>query len=86
MTIEIENAIRDKVAQFQATGRPLVKGVYTNCLMGALGGEKAAIVMLGKGEAFALECGFEGWRPGVTASLHPAFYDLGQKIAKENGV
>lgn len=91
MTPEIEKAIRDKVDAFKASGKKLARGLYTTCIIGALGGHKEAEDLMGDIPNRALEAGFEGWGsrdPHVLSSAHehPDFYELGQKIAKENGL
>lgn len=92
MSPEVEKAIRDKVAAFKATGKKLRRGTYDNCLLTALGGVKEAAVAFGDIESRALEVGFEGWSresgwtdPTSSRAQRPDYYDLGKKIAEEEG-
>lgn len=86
MTPEIEAEIRRRVEAFKASGKKLARGTYNQCVIGAIGREKAAEELMGREQSIALEVGFEGWESGVSALAHPDYYELGQKIAKENGL
>lgn len=86
MTLEIEKLIRDKVNEFKASGKRLARGSYKQCVVGVLGEPVEVDKLLGYPERTALECGFEGWEQGKSAILFPDFYELGRKIAEENGL
>jgi hypothetical protein len=86
MNPEIEKMIRDHVLSWKSSGKVLERGSYDYCLIAALGGIKAADKMLGTTASCALEIGFEGWNQGASSKAFPEFYNLGKKIAEENGI
>ena len=86
MAPEIEKLIRDKVDEFKAKGKKLQRGNAATCLIGSIGGYVEANKIFGTEITIALECGFEGFNIGKSSRTHFEYYELGRKIAEENGI
>lgn len=85
---EHEKEIRTRVDAFKASGKKLSRGNYATCLIGIVGGIAVCIDWLGETATIAMECGFEGYGEGTSgcALLKPEYFDLGKRIAEENGL